>query len=206
HMQINCRLARHNAAQREKLYELALSVGADALHIFMLVPVGCGLEISAANQLPPEEYESILNWFYDKSKEGKLQTKATCAPHYYRVMRQRARQDGIKLSFAKHGMDAVTRGCLAGSSVCFVSHKGEVFPCCYLPVTAGNVLRQPFGEICQGSTVFEQLRDTGQLKGKCGICEYRNVCAGCRARAFGETSDYVAEEPYCIYQPAGKQL
>jgi len=203
-MQINCTLARHNVAERDGLYELALGLEADALHIFLLVPVGCGLEISAENQLPPEEYESILNWFYDKSKEGKLQTKATCAPHYYRVMRQRARQDGIKLSFAKHGMDAVTRGCLAGSSVCFVSHKGEVFPCGYLPVTAGNVLRQPFGEIWQGSTVFEQLRDTGQLKGKCGICEYRNVCAGCRARAFGETSDYLAEEPYCIYQPAGK--
>src|SRR5262245_106401 len=155
-MQINCTLARHNVAERESLYELALDLGADALHIFMLVPVGCGLEISAENQLPAEEYESILNWFYDKSREGKLQTKATCAPHYYRVMRQRAKQDGIKPSYAKHGMDAVTRGCLAGSSVCFVSHKGEVFPCGYLPVTAGNVLTQTFAEIWQRSTVFEQ--------------------------------------------------
>jgi AdoMet-dependent heme synthase len=76
-MQINCTIARHNAAQREKLYELALALGADALHIFMLVPVGCGVEISADNQLPADEYESILNWFYDKSNEGKLQTKAT---------------------------------------------------------------------------------------------------------------------------------
>ena len=127
-MQINSTLARHNAAQREKLYELALAVGADALHIFMLVPVGCGVQISADNQLPADEYESILNWFYDKSKEGRLQTKATCAPHYYRIMRQRAKAEGVKLSFATHGMDAVTRGCLAGSAVCFVSHKGEVYP------------------------------------------------------------------------------
>ena len=170
------------------------------MHIFLLVPVGCGVEISVENQLPAEEYESILNWFYDRSREGKLQTKATCAPHYYRIMRQRAKQEGIKLSLASHGMDAVTRGCLAGSSVCFVSHKGEVFPCGYLPVTAGNVLRQPFAEIWQDSTVFEQLRDTNNLKGKCGICEYKNVCAGCRARAFGETQDYLAQEPYCTYQ------
>jgi AdoMet-dependent heme synthase len=200
-MQINCTLAKHNAAEREQLYELALALGADALHIFMLVPVGCGVEISADSQLPADEYETILNWFYDKSREGRLQTKATCAPHYYRIMRQRAKAEGIKLSMATHGMDAVTRGCLAGSAVCFVSHKGEVFPCGYLPVTVGNVLQQPFSEIWEKSAVFQELRDSGNLKGKCGICEYRNVCEGCRARAFGETGDYLAEEPYCTYRP-----
>ena len=169
-MQINSTLARHNAAQRETLYELALAVGADALHIFMLVPVGCGVQISADNQLPADEYESILNWFYDKSKEGKLQTKATCAPHYYRIMRQRAKAEGVKLSFATHGMDAVTRGCLAGSAVCFVSHKGEVYPCGYLPVVSGNVQRQSFSDIWEKSPVFAELRDTSQLTGKCGSC------------------------------------
>jgi heme b synthase len=203
-MQINCTLARHNAAQREQLYELALAMGADALHIFMLVPVGCGVEISADNQLPAAEYESILNWFYDKSKEGRLQTKATCAPHYYRIMRQRAKAEGAKLSFATHGLDAVTRGCLAGSTVCFVSHKGEVYPCGYLPVVAGNVLHQPFSEIWEHSALFAELRDTANLKGKCGCCEYKNVCAGCRARAFGETGDYLSEEPYCSYIPTSK--
>ena len=98
-MQINCTLARHNAAEKEKLYDLALALGATALHIFMLVPVGCGMEISEQNQLPAEEYEAILNWLYDKSREKKLQIKATCAPHYYRIMRQRAKQEGIKLSY-----------------------------------------------------------------------------------------------------------
>ena len=185
-MQINSTLARHNAAQREKLYELALAVGADALHIFMLVPVGCGVQISAENQLPADEYESILNWFYDKSKEGKLQTKATCAPHYYRIMRQRAKAEGVKLSFATHGMDAVTRGCLAGSAVCFVSHKGEVYPCGYLPVVAGNVLQQSFSDIWEKSSVFAELRDTQphrevwllrvqeRLRGLPGACVWRD--------------------------------
>ncbi len=200
-LQMNCTLAKHNAEEREKLYQMALRMGADALHIFMLVPVGCGVEIAADSQLPADEYERILNWFYDKSREGKLQTKATCAPHYYRIMRQRTKAEGIKLSYATHGMDAVTRGCLAGSAVCFVSHKGEVFPCGYLPVTAGNVLEQPFQEIWEKSSVFAELRDTDNLKGKCGICEFRNVCEGCRARAFGETGDYLAEEPYCTFRP-----
>jgi heme b synthase len=200
-LQINCTLARHNAREREDIYQLALKLGADALHIFMLVPVGCGIEIAADSQLPADEYETILNWFYDKSREAKLQTKATCAPHYYRIMRQRAKAEGAKLSYATHGMDAVTRGCLAGTSVCFVSHKGEVFPCGYLPVTAGNVLEQPFHEIWEDSLVFARLRDTANLKGKCGICEYRNVCEGCRARAYGETGDYLAEEPYCTFRP-----
>ncbi len=200
-LQINSTLARHNVAEKQQLYDMAVAMGAAALHIFLLVPVGCGVEISGANQLPAEEYEEVLNWFYDRSREGRIQTKATCAPHYYRVMRQRAKAEGIKLSVATHGMDAVTRGCLAGSAVCFVSHKGEVFPCGYLPVEAGNVLLQPFQEIWEKSQIFAELRDTSNLKGKCGYCEFKNVCEGCRARAYGEIGDFLAEEPYCTYQP-----
>jgi AdoMet-dependent heme synthase len=120
-------------------------------------------------------------------------------------MRQRAKAEGVKLSFATHGMDAVTRGCLAGSAVCFVSHKGEVYPCGYVPVVAGNVTRQPFSEIWEESAVFEQLRDTDNLKGKCGRCEYKKVCGGCRARAFGLTQDYLVEETYCNYVPRTMQ-
>jgi AdoMet-dependent heme synthase len=204
-LQINSTLARHNVEEKQQLYDLALTLGADALHIFMLVPVGCGVEISVDNQLPAEVYEDVLNWFYDRAREGKIQTKATCAPHYYRIMRQRAKAEGIKLSAATHGMDAVTRGCLAGSAVCFVSHKGEVFPCGYLPVEAGNVLKQSFREIWEQSSTFAQLRDTSNLKGKCGCCEYKNVCEGCRARAYGECGDFLAEEPYCTYQPCSSR-
>ena len=200
-MQINCTLARHNVADKDALFDLSLSLGADALHIFLLVPVGCGVEISGENQLPAAEYEEVLNWFYERSREKKIQTKATCAPHYYRILRQRAKEEGISLSVATHGMDAVTRGCLAGSAVCFISHKGEVFPCGYLPLEAGNVLNTPFHEIWENSQIFHQLRDSGNLKGKCGLCEFKNVCAGCRARAFGEMGDFLAEEPYCTYQP-----
>jgi radical SAM protein with 4Fe4S-binding SPASM domain len=98
-------------------------------------------------------------------------------------------------------MSAVTKGCLAGTGVCFISHEGEVFPCGYLPALAGDLRKQSFGEIWNNAEVFETLRDNDQLKGKCGCCEFRNVCMGCRARAFAATGDYMAEEPFCVYQP-----
>jgi radical SAM protein with 4Fe4S-binding SPASM domain len=98
-------------------------------------------------------------------------------------------------------MQAVTRGCLAGSSVCFLSRTGEVQPCGYLPLSAGNIREQTLGAIWRESTLFTALRDTDKLTGKCGRCEYRSVCAGCRARAYAVTGDPFAAEPDCTYEP-----
>jgi radical SAM protein with 4Fe4S-binding SPASM domain len=99
----------------------------------------------------------------------------------------------------------MTRGCLAGTGVCFVSHRGEVFPCGYLPVSAGSVRNGDLADIWQNAHLFRALRDPDRLKGKCGICEFRQVCGGCRARAYGMTGDYMAEEPFCTYQPRARQ-
>jgi len=211
-MQINCTITKHNVHQIERLYAMAKELGADALHLFMLVPVGCGVQIAETNALPAEEYERVLNWMYDKSKDRALHLKATCAPHYFRILRQRAKADGIRIeathSHGKpqraghHDMAAMTKGCLAGSAICFVSHTGEVFPCGYLPVSAGNVLRQSMGEIWNDSPVFARLRDEDLLEGKCGVCEFKRICLGCRARAYYESrGNYMAEEPFCIYEP-----
>jgi radical SAM protein with 4Fe4S-binding SPASM domain len=228
-MQINTTVAKHNVRKLDETYRLALDLGADALHIFMLVPVGCGMELDPNIMLSADEYEAALNWIYDRSLEGKIHLKATCAPHYFRVMRQRARQDGRPMpqfahphrnmahpaqpgrSGPPHGhgahpganadMTAMTKGCLAGQAVCFVSHTGEVFPCGYLPVSSGNVVRTPFPQIWRQSTIFADLRDDSKLEGKCGVCEYSKVCMGCRARAYGFTGDYLAEEPNCTYTP-----
>lgn len=98
-------------------------------------------------------------------------------------------------------MNAMTKGCLAGTGVCFVSHRGEVFPCGYLPLEAGNVRKQPFREIWESSPLFASLRDADSLGGKCGLCEFKKICSGCRARAYGMTSDYLGEEPFCTYAP-----
>lgn len=202
-LQINCTIAKHNVDQFEELFTLAEDLEADALHLFMLVPVGCGVEISEDQMLSPEKYEEVLNWFYERSKKAKIETKATCAPHYFRIMREKARDEDIKITPRTHGMSAMTKGCLAGTGVCFISHKGDVFPCGYLPVSAGNIKKEPLKEIWENSKVFKDLRNPDLLEGKCGICEYRKVCEGCRARAYAATKNYLSEEPFCLYQPKG---
>ena len=208
--QINTTVARHNVDQLPRMMDLALKLGAVAFHPFLLVPVGCGVEISGTQMLAPQEYENVLNWLWEEEQKGLLEIKATCAPHYYRIGRQRGRgaPRGTPPAAGRsqagghpHALHAHTKGCLAGTGVCFVSHKGEVFPCGYLPVEAGNIRQQPLQEIWQHSPVFARLRDNSLLEGKCGLCEFQKVCGGCRARAYGVTGDYLAEEPFCIYQP-----
>jgi radical SAM protein with 4Fe4S-binding SPASM domain len=98
-------------------------------------------------------------------------------------------------------MDAHTRGCLAGTGFCFISHTGRVQGCGYLDIEAGNIKQQTFKEVWDNSPLFNALRDLTLLKGKCGDCEYKRLCGGCRARAYESTGDYLAAEPYCIYQP-----
>ncbi len=95
----------------------------------------------------------------------------------------------------------MTRGCLAGIGFCFISHRGRVQGCGYLDVEAGNVRDQPFSHIWKESPLFQQLRDLAHIKGKCGHCQFKRVCGGCRARAFEATGDYLQAEPYCVYQP-----
>ncbi len=199
--QFNCTVSRGNVDQIEDMLALAERAGAKALHLFMLVPVGCGVEIAETEMISKQRYEEVLNWFYDRSRETALELKATCAPHYYRIIRQRAREEGRTITFESDGMAAMTRGCLAGSGVCFISHRGDVQPCGYLPLVAGNVYERPFREIWDTSPLFHSLRDFNALKGKCGRCEYRVFCGGCRARAYYEKGDYLEDEPYCAYEP-----
>lgn len=207
-VQINTTIARHNEDEVKDILDLALNNNIKALHIFMLVPVGCGIQIADSQMLDKQKYEDILSWFYDKTMElrGRIELKATCAPHFFRIMHKRAKDEGITISPQTHGMAAVTKGCLAGSGVMFISRKGVVQPCGYLPVQAGNITKESVSEIWNGSEVFLNLRDTGLLKGKCGICEYKKVCEGCRARAYYEKGDYMEEEPYCIYEPTKGRL
>ncbi len=202
--QFNTTITKRNVDQIDDILELALREKASALHIFMLVPVGCGIELAESDMISDKKYEEVLHWFYARSREVNIEFKATCAPHYYRIVRQMAKKEGRALSFETDGMASMTRGCLAGTGVCFISHRGEVQPCGYLPVSAGNVLTTPFADIWENSELFLTLRDFKKLKGKCGICEYRGVCGGCRARAYSATGDYLGEEPYCLHKPVKK--
>jgi AdoMet-dependent heme synthase len=220
-VQINTTVANHNKTQLEAIRQLARDLDAVGLHLFLLVPVGCGVEIAEEQMINAREYEQVLNWLYDvEQAEPDLQLKATCAPHYFRIMRTRRAQEkrsGIERSLPAsherqinghpHGqMHAATKGCLAGTGVCFISHRGEVFPCGYLPVEAGSIRHQPFGDIWQNSGLFAELRDPDRLQGKCGICQFKSLCSGCRARAYGLSGNYLAEEPFCAYEPATRQV
>lgn len=213
-VQINATIAAHNAGQLDDLYALVRRLDAAALHLFLLVPVGCGVQIAQTHQLAPAAYERVLNWILDRQQEvaaasrrcshsgsgvsplpqsrdgsATIELKATCAPHYYRLAKRR-------------GMDVGRgRGCLCGVSVVFVSHKGEVFPCGYLPVDCGSVRQRPLADIWADSPVFADMRDFDRLHGKCGQCDFRGACGGCRARAYALTGDYLSAEPACTYHP-----
>ena len=198
--QINTTITRANLPEIPSIQELAVQLGAVAHHIFLLVPTGRGKYI-VDQEITAEEYERTLNWFYEQRDKTPLQLKATCAPHYYRILRQRAKEDGKKVTFETHGLDAVTRGCLGGIGFCFISHRGIVQPCGFLHVNCGDVTKSSFADIWNQSETFTTLRAHHRLKGKCGACEYKRVCGGCRARAFEATGDIMAQEPLCSYQP-----
>jgi heme b synthase len=202
--QLNTTITRKNMDEIPQIMELAETIGAAAHHIFLLVPTGRGKDM-ADQAITAENYEKTLNWFYDRKKTTGLQLKATCAPQYYRILRQRARQDGVAVNFQTHGLDAVTRGCLGGTAFCFISHVGVVQPCGFLELNCGDVTKDSFGTIWNHSEVFLKLRDYSNLKGKCGRCEFKNVCGGCRARAYEATGDFLEEEPLCAYLPGRGQ-
>lgn len=233
--QFNTTVAKHNIQQMEETLALAKGQGAVALHLFLLVPVGCGVEIAPDQQISPEEYEEVLNWMYDAEMAGGIELKATCAPHYFRIVAQRRAEEaksGIRRQRpdsqqrqkqagghpggnghptghpgghphgqGRHAMNAMTKGCLAGTGVAFVSHRGEVFPCGYLPLEAGHIREQNIADVWHYSPLFEQLRNPDLLGGACGVCEFTHLCGGCRARSYGMLGDHLAEEPFCTYIP-----
>lgn len=206
--QINITLTKHNAEQLEDVYELAKSLGAVAVHIFMLVPVGCGQSLAETDMLTPEQYEQKLLEICRLDGRGELQMKVTCGPHYERVIRQEglhksrmaAGHSGGNVP-GRHGHKGASKGCLAGLGVLFVGHQGDVFPCGYLPVKCGNMLEDKLSDIWYNNEDLARMRDVNELEGKCGVCGYRQICGGCRGRAYAATYNYMAEEPFCAYVP-----
>lgn len=211
-VQINSTITRLNMKYLNELLDLALKAGAVAFHPFMLVPTGRGKGLEKI-AMSAQEYEQTLNWVYDRQKElgETIFFKPTDAPHYQRIIRQKTKQNNKQGALHSHkpatkagneAMNSMTRGCLAGTSFCFISHRGNVQGCGYLDVAAGNIRDRSFNQIWTESRLFGELRDLSNLKGKCGACEYKYICGGCRARAYESTGDYLEAEPYCIYQPA----
>lgn len=200
--QINTTVTRANRAELPAIHDLALKLKAAAHHVFVLVPTGRG-ELIREELVSPEEYEATLRWLLERQRDGKLFIKPTCAPQYYRLWRQDANVRGEKIAAATHGMEAMTKGCLGGQGFVFVSYRGEVQPCGYLELVAGNIRETSFPAIWTGSDLFRQLRRVDDYHGKCHACQYRKVCGGCRARAYAMTGDVLGDDPICPYEPTG---
>ena len=190
-VQVNTTVTRRNWRMLDEMHDLAVRLDAQALHPFLLVPTGRGAGLSG-EELGAAEYEEALGWVCRRQRTSPLELKPTDAPQYRRI----AIQQGV--SCASRG-----RGCLAGTGFAFISHVGGVQPCGYFDMTLGNVRETPFSRIWRESPVFADLRRPERLKGKCGVCEYKAVCGGCRARALAVSGDYLAEEPNCAHVPDG---
>jgi radical SAM protein with 4Fe4S-binding SPASM domain len=199
---INSSFTKRNQEDIPHVYNLAKELGATAWYMFMIVPTGRGEDIM--NELiSKEDYEEILDWHYQMEKNEKdLLVRPTCAPHYYRIVLQKQKEEGKKfeqrtLKFSTGG----SKGCIAGQVIALIDVDGNVLPCSYFPKFAGNVREQSFKDIWENSELFKDLRDFKKYKNRCGSCEYINVCGGCRARAYAVSGDYLEEEPFCGYIP-----
>jgi heme b synthase len=212
--QINTTVTKLNVDELPQILDLAVSLGASAFHPFMLVPTGRAADLVNI-ELTPDEYEKTLEWVRERSAEVDIFFKPTCAPHYHRIIRQKvgttkmhpgahsASAGRSQHSVATTSMSALSRGCTGGISFAFISHTGDVQICGFLPIVCGNVRHTGlnFVKIWNESEVFNTLRDYKRLGGKCGVCEFVNVCGGCRARAYAIAGDFLGPEPYCSYVP-----
>ncbi|WP_371373057.1 putative heme d1 biosynthesis radical SAM protein NirJ2 [Sporomusa aerivorans] len=184
--QIHTTVMNWNAKEIASLTDFAVAAGAVAHHVFFLVPTGRGKDI-AETSLKTAEYEALLEQLLEKQKEVPIEIKPTCAPQFMRI----AKQKEISVRFSK--------GCLAGTAYCVILPNGDVHPCPYLPMKAGNVRQAAFNTIWQNSPILSEFRSE-PLKGGCSRCGFDDVCGGCRARAYYYSNgDYMAEEPWCSY-------
>lgn len=207
-VQINTTITRHNLAHLDQTIALLEQLDIVLWSVFFLVPTGRGSEIDL---ISAEEFEQVFEKLYETSNRLKFDIKTTEAQHYRRYVLQRRTKEkregrvspATNPGVTPDGIGRAPRGINDGKGFVFVSYKGEVFPSGFLPLAAGNIRTNSLAEIYRESPLFRTLRDTHNLGGKCGVCEFREVCGGSRARAYALTGDPFAEEPCCLWQPKG---
>ncbi len=198
--QINTTVSRHNHRHLAEIADIVDRVGSDMWDVFFLVPTGRG---ASQQELNAEEFEEVFGFMYERSKTSRAVIKTTEAMHYRRYLMQRRKAEGGGNGKGHPGDNPLNRmaGINSGRGFVFVSRTGEIYPSGFLPISSGNVRRRSLVDVYRNAALFRVLRDSTCLKGKCGICHYRNLCGGSRSRAYALTGDYLAEEPRCIHQP-----
>ena len=183
--QIHTTVMDWNEAETLSITDQAVEWGAMAHHVFFLVPTGRGDKIKDRS-LPAAKQEELLGKILDKQSQVKIELKPTCAPQFMRI----AAQKGMAMRFSK--------GCIAGTAYCVVLPNGDLQPCPYFPLKAGNIRLGGFATLWKESPLMKDLRGGG-LHGQCGVCAFKNTCGGCRARAwYASDGDYLAEDPHCV--------
>jgi radical SAM protein len=206
-IQINTTITRRNLADFENMVSLLKTFDMVLWSVFFLVPTGRG---QLQDLVSAEEFEEVFAKLAEVSQNVSFDIKTTEAQHYRRYLAQKRaamRRDGkaeIPLRVGRplgDGIGRAPRGLNDGKGFVFISHQGEVFPSGFLPLATGNIRRQPLADIYKNAPLFKQLRDTSNLKGKCGVCGFREICGGSRSRAYALTGDPFAADPSCVYQP-----
>lgn len=198
--QVNTTVTRHNLARLDEIASLVQASGARLWSVFFLVATG---RASASQDLTAQEYEAVFAYLYNLSKSASFDIKTTEAQHYRRYVAQQRKAEN-RPGASPHlppGIIQRQAGINDGKGFVFISHTGEIYPSGFLPISAGNVRRDSLAAVYRQSPLFQTLRNADHLHGKCGDCEFRNLCGGSRSRAFSLTGDFLAEDPRCIYQP-----
>lgn len=206
-VQINTTFSRRNIGEIDAIVSLMKSLAITLWSVFFLVPTGRG---KLNDLLDGDEFEQIFAKIYELSKTASFDIKTTEAQHYRRYLLQQRvaerKAGGASREFRSKEVDVIgraPRGLNDGKGFVFISHTGEVFPSGFLPLTAGSIRQRPLADIYRESRLFRGLRDTSQLEGKCGACEFKEICGGSRSRAYALTGNPNAEEPCCSYIPKG---
>ena len=209
-VQINTTITRHNLRYLDQMIALLESLDIVLWSVFFLVPMGRGQSIDL---ISAEEFEEVFEKLYQTSRRVLFDIKSTEAQHYRRFLLQKRteirRQGSEPPSRMPHfigvssadGIGRAPKGINDGKGFVFISHLGDVYPSGFLPVSAGNVRSESLSDLYRNSPLFTALRDSANLEGKCGRCEYREICGGSRARAHAVTGNMFAEEPCCVYNP-----
>jgi AdoMet-dependent heme synthase len=193
-VQVNTTIARHNVHQVDALAQLLAPLDIVLWSVFFLVPTG---RATADQRISPQTYEEVFAQLLGHVHRQPFAIKTTEAPHFRRFVLQAAKAthaappDGVPMA-----------GTNDGRGVMFISHTGEIYPSGFLPIACGRFPLDSVVHVYQEAAVFRALRDPNRISGKCGVCEFREICGGSRARAYGLTGNPLASDPDCAYVPA----